>query len=98
MKKTTVIFRKFKSSGDIVALFPCVPYDRAGDFCMSYQHTGQHGAASPNLGRVTVPASEGEGRELLRELVRVGYRGLVVKRRVSFAMDRERREVAGVVV
>lgn len=43
-KPTKVIFRKW-NGGDVIALFPQVPYDRNGIYCMSYEHIGQHGSA-----------------------------------------------------
>ena len=42
-----VIFRKFKD-GEIIALFPGLKWNNAGDIC-SYMHIGQHGGASPLL-------------------------------------------------
>jgi hypothetical protein len=91
--KTKVIFRKFKSDGEILALFPEVPHDRMGDFCVSYAHVGQHGAASPVLTGTTSPATPEESAPLKREIESLGY-DLEVCRRVSFKMDKARREAA----
>jgi len=94
--ETPVIFRTFKSLGEVIALFPSIPYDRAGAFCMSYMHTGQHGAASPmgsEFARITRPASPEEIAPLAAELAAIGYKLRPISR-VSFAMDRARRASA----
>ena len=46
--KQNVIFRQFPD-GDIIALFPGIPWDRECRYITSYQHIGQHGAALPDL-------------------------------------------------
>lgn len=94
--KTKTIFRTFLNSGDTIALFPEIPADVRGDFCESYQHTGQHGAADPmgaGMCRLTRPATPEEVRPLLAELVSVGYDVRPCKR-VSFQMHRARRRMA----
>jgi len=75
---TTVIFRKF-NEGDVVALFPDIPFDTQGNVA-SYSHIGQHRAADYDtvLGK-TVPATETEYRRLLKELRETGYTDLEVK-------------------
>lgn len=93
--KTKTIFRKFKKSGDIIALFPEEPYDMRGEFCMSYQNIGQHGAAAPSLTHcgLTVPATDAESASLEKELRNIGY--VIEKRKkISFKMDCARRENA----
>ena len=42
-EQTTVIFRKWKDTGDIIALFPDIE-ERYGR-CSSFMHVGQHAAA-----------------------------------------------------
>ena len=88
--KTKVIFRTWKRTGEVIALFPEIPHDRAGDFCLSYMHTGQHGAASPCLDWITRPATPDESAPLRRELEGIGY-NLVPVLRVTFAMHKARR-------
>ena len=92
------IFRVFKDRGDVIALFPEIPADLAGEFCESYMHTGQHGAASPmgsHMTRITRPATPEEAAPLMAELARIGYDVEPVKR-VSFQMHRTRaREARG---
>lgn len=70
---TDVIFRRFKD-GDVIALFPTLPgtNDWPND-CQSYQHIGQHGAASVFLTLETKPATQSEYAELAAELNRIGY-------------------------
>lgn len=75
MKNTPVkvIFKRFPE-GDIIALFPTLPGDNdPRATCLSYQHVGQHGAASMSL--FTLPAATpAEYRPLAQELRRIGYR------------------------
>jgi hypothetical protein len=85
---TKVIFRMFKNpydkNDDVIALFPELPGDTNPYVtCLSYQHIGQHGAACVNLtGRYTKPAREDQYKDLLAELVSIGYNDLkIVKRR-----------------
>lgn len=62
-----VVYRRFKE-GDVIALFPTI--DESRGMIGSYQHIGQHGAASPLLTRGTKPASltEPDVSELHAEL------------------------------
>jgi hypothetical protein len=69
---TLTIFRKFHD-GEVVALFPYLPHDANGIYCVSYQHTGQHGAADTSSSRTTKPASPSEYAPLARELESSGY-------------------------
>lgn len=71
--KTKVVFRKWISGAGIIALFPQIPSDIHGHYCQSYEHVGQHGAASPDLGHITQPATPDEYRGLQNELERLGY-------------------------
>lgn len=76
----TVIFRKFKKEGDVIALFPNIPADHKGN-CMSYQHVGQHGAADyRGCIKSTVPATPEEYNGLEKELRNIGY-DLVIRKR-----------------
>lgn len=78
---TKVIFRKWKSNGDIIALFPELPGSVRPGTCLSYEHVGQHGAASLSLTQAhTTLATEQEYRDLKRELESCGYRLKVLKR------------------
>jgi hypothetical protein len=71
--KTIVVFRKFKDQGDIVALFPAEVVDLVGH-CNSYQHIGQHGAASYRFCMaITQSVKLKEYRALKQELESLGY-------------------------
>ena len=86
--KTKVIYRTFHA-GDVIALFPEIPADVHGHYCQSYQHIGQHGAASPDLSHCTRPSTPDEAKELHTELERIGYSLQPVKR-VTAAMHATR--------
>jgi hypothetical protein len=70
-----VIFRKWKSTGDVLAIMPTLSADVYKHWlCDSYMHVGQHGAC--NLQEVipkTVLATEEEYRNLKAELERYPY-------------------------
>ncbi len=84
---TPVVFRKWKDSGDIIALLPeyqngynSLPYDR--DKVMSYMHVGQHSEASySGVISQTVRAIHPEYDPLYDELKQIGYKGLRVHTR-----------------
>lgn len=66
---TRVVFRKWKDTGDILALFPDLPNDPEGMCCMSYEHVGQHGGATySHCIEKTVPVTEEEYASLKEEL------------------------------
>lgn len=79
--KATVIFRK-ERGGSIVAVLPYEIADLSGNMT-SYAHIGQHSAMSPDYLRDTTPAREDEYRELLDELVSIGY-DPKIRRRVNW--------------
>lgn len=89
---TDVIFRRYKD-GDVIALFPTLPgtNDWPCD-CQSYQHVGQHGAASVSLTLDTKPATPTEYAPLLHELASLGY-NLRVRQRFA-AGDAYKRRAA----
>jgi hypothetical protein len=37
---TPVVFRKWKDSGTVIALFPELPSDIHGSYCVAYEHVG----------------------------------------------------------
>lgn len=76
---TKIVFRKWKNSGDIIALFPDLNYSNGyankGNI-MSYMHVGQHSEASETLLRdrgLLVTATKEESADLLAELKGIGY-------------------------
>lgn len=73
------VIRRFKE-GDVIALF--FEQSEGPGMCNSYQHIGQHGAASLRLVRETrpVPTEHPDAVELLDELRRIGYNPRVMQR------------------
>jgi len=77
---TTVVFRRFRT-GELVALFPEIPWSLDPNTCTSYQSVGQHGAADcAYVVRSTRPVPFNEALPLVRELRRIGYRLRIVPR------------------
>lgn len=83
-----VIFRKFHD-GSVIALFPSIPADNCAEHCQSYQHIGQHGAASVDLSYCTVPARPAEYAALAAELRSIGY-VLTIRTRITHIEHAER--------
>ena len=81
---TKAVFRRWPRSqgGGIIALFPDIPSDPAGRFCLSYEHIGQHGGAdySGVIG-CTRPATLFEYEPLKQELTSIGYHLKIRSRR-----------------
>jgi hypothetical protein len=78
--KTKVIFRRWKQ-GEVIAIFPELPGTNDPGTCMSYQHTGQHGAADPShVTSQTRPATGTDVDQLYRELSQIGYDLETIKR------------------
>lgn len=93
MTKTITVFRTFTDSGGVIALFPEVPATANGEFCSSYMHVGQHGAAYSHLHANSRPSTPEEIAPLKKELESIGYI-IEERKRVSFAMDQKRFENA----
>ena len=78
---TQVVFRRWRDTGDIIALFPELPADYQGRFCDAYEHVGQHGGADYyGVILATKPLSLEDAAPLARELERIGYRLRPIKR------------------
>jgi hypothetical protein len=81
---TKVTFRRFPievtgvhvGGGDVIALFPDRPWGKGS--INSYQHSGQHSAASVDLLHELESASVEEISELMAELYQIGYRNLLI--------------------
>ena len=70
---TRVTFRKY-SDGQVIALFPDIPWSKYRGEVTSYMHLGQHCGADYNgTMAATGPASENEYSDLLDELRSAGY-------------------------
>lgn len=94
MPKVAVVFRKWRDTGDVIALFHELPADLHGWFCDSHMHVGQHGGADYHgVIRQTVPATPDEYAALSVELNRIGYR-LVSLSRTSWRHHERRLETA----
>ena len=80
--KTKVVFRQYKIGCEVIALFPEIPGDITGFFCVSYMRCGQHGAATPYLINDTKPANleDGAVKRLIVELTELGYDLEIIKR------------------
>jgi hypothetical protein len=78
---TKMIFRKYRDTGEIIALLPYEIADQNGHVG-SYMHLGQHGAADLHyVMQRTAPATEQEHAPLLAELEEnFGYMVQPVKR------------------
>ena len=69
-----VVFRRWKDSGEVVAVFPEIPADAEGRQCVTYQCSVEYGAAEYfTLMRATTPAEPEEHADLAHELASLGY-------------------------
>ena len=78
---TKVVFRFDKKAGKVLAIFP--EFGNGVNYRLTcYAHIGRHFVALyPHIIETTQPATESQYRELLAELVAIGYDDLrVVKR------------------
>ena len=78
---TRVVFRRYPD-GQLIALFPDIPWSGQRSETTSYMHIGQHGAADySHVIDTTKPATENEYTGLLNELKQAGYDNMrIVKR------------------
>lgn len=93
-----VTFRVWKSgihSGDVTALWPAISAGWArGQYCQSYAHIGQHGAADYSyVVNLTRPATPDEYADLLAELNDKGYEDIYVIHRATYQHHRHRTKV-----
>jgi hypothetical protein len=72
---TQVVFRVYRGTKTVLALFPNEPYNDDPNLCMSYERVGQHGAAhySHCVHNLTYAATAEEYAPLKRELESIGY-------------------------
>lgn len=83
--ETIAIFRAFRDTGEIIALFPDLNHDN-GSACyghiMAYSHIGQHSEVEYNaVILATRPAQEEEYLDIAQELEGLGYRLRILKRK-----------------
>jgi hypothetical protein len=99
---TPVVFRAERSGkfkGDVTAVFPTISNDYAGLQMTCYAHVGQHSGCSWEWYYSTRAAKPEEYKDLLAELVSVGYRPKVCRRisrahRDEFAAEMARQDAA----
>ena len=78
----------------MIALFPELPSDPHGAFCLSYEHVGQHGGAFyAGVIGATLPAKPEEYASLKAELESIGY-DLQIRRRANWRDHLARRTAA----
>jgi len=93
-QETLVIFRRWRDTGSIIALFPELPSDYQGYFCDAYEHVGQHGGADfHGVVQATKPVAVDDAKDLIEELTRIGYRLKPIKR-ASQRVHESRRAAA----
>jgi hypothetical protein len=89
-----VVFRKWRDTGTVIALFPELAADHQGWFCDAYEHVGQHGGADfHGVVQHSTPAHPDEYADLAVELTRIGY-NLRPIRRASWRHHEKRRQMA----
>lgn len=94
---TLVVFRRWRETNDLIALFPAEPSDINGWHCLSYERIGQHaGADYHGVIQATRLATDEEATSLAQELTRIGYRLKPIKR-ASQMMHERRRATAGAI-
>jgi len=93
-EQTLVIFRRWRDTGDIIALFPELPSDCQGWFCDAYERVRQHGGADfHGVVQATKPVAVDDATDLIEELTRIGYRLKPIKR-ASQRVHESRRAAA----
>lgn len=93
--KTKVIFRFWKESKDVIAIFPEDTGDMSPYTCSSYEHVGQHGACNPfhiiDSSRLAKPE---EYADLKAELENhCGYNLVVIKRNRQEFTEQRRKQL-----
>ena len=69
-----VVFRRWRDTNDVIALFPALPADLYGEYCDAYEHVGQHGGADYyGVVQQTTPCSIERVCGPRHELTRIGY-------------------------
>ena len=87
-----VVFRRWRDTGEVIALFPELPADLGGDYCDSYMHVGQHGGADfHGVVQQTTPCSPEASADLAAELATIGYHLRPIGRASRVHHDNRRR-------
>ena len=89
-----VVFRRWRDTGGVIALFPELPADLDGDHCDAYEHIGQHGGADYHgVIQQTIPCSLNDAAAVAAELRTIGYKLRPLKR-ASHVHHEARRQLA----
>ena len=89
-----VVFRRWRDTGGVIALFPELPADLGGDCCDAYEHVGQHGGADYHgVIQHTTPCSPDDAAAVAAELRTIGYKLRPLKR-ASHVHHEARRQLA----
>jgi len=92
-QETLVIFRRWRDGGSIIALFPELPSDYQGYYCVAYEHVGQHGGADyQGVIAATNPVEPDDAADLAKELTRIGYRLKPISRATQHHHEARRAE------
>lgn len=76
-----VVFRRWRDTRTVFALFPTSPSDYQGFYCDAYEPVGGHGGADYfGCVQASRPVSADEAADLKQELERIGYRVRPIKR------------------
>ncbi len=93
MPSIAAVFRRWRDTGGLIALFREVPADDGGLDSQSYEHVGQHGVADYHgVISATRPATGDETASLAAELLAIGYDLHAVKRASWRHHERRMRE------
>ena len=94
-EETKVIFRFWKLSQDIIAIFPELCGDSSPYTCQSYEHLGQHSSCDPcGIINNSRPARPDEYEDLKAELENhFGYNLKVIKRNSYTFVDVRRAQL-----
>mgnify|MGYP001482926946 CR=1 FL=1 len=94
-ERTPVIFRKWRATGEVTAIFPTRPGDRWGHDCLYIHPNGDTLRGEyADLLRRTRPTTPEEYTPLLTDLKGRGYSELTIVNRATKAMHELRRERA----
>lgn len=91
--KTKIIFRYWRISKDVIAIFPEVPGDMNPYTCQSYERTGQHSACTPDgIIQESRLATPKEYNDLKVELEsNFGYNLTIIKKHLSSHTETRRK-------
>ena len=90
-----VAFREFKSNGEVIAIFPELPADLTGKYCVSYMSIGQHEECDPVfILKVTKPTENYQ--DLLKMIEQIYDTDIEVIKRINrecYIIERQNRRL-----